>query len=99
MLEVKNLPSAGRVSFLKQESKSRYVAHLLYSPALQRGEVMVIEDFLPVPNIQLDVDIPEKIKSVVQIPEGKKLEFKRVGNKIVIDVPTFTMHSGIVLNY
>ncbi len=99
MLEVKNLPSAGRVSFLKQESKNRYVAHLLYSPALQRGEVMVIEDFLPVPNIQLDVDIPERIKSIVQIPEGKKLDFKRVGNKIVIDVPTFTMHSGIVINY
>jgi hypothetical protein len=41
---VNNLPSCGRVSFLKQEKDKRYVAHLLYGPAILRGEVQVIED-------------------------------------------------------
>lgn len=99
MLEVRNLPSAGRVSFLKQESKNCYVAHLLYSPALQRGEVMVIEDFLPVPGVEIEVDVPEKVKKVVQIPEGTKLDFTRKGDKLMIKVPTFTMHTGIVMEY
>ena len=54
-LKVNNLPSSGRVSFLKQEKDNRYVAHLLYSPALTRGSVQVIEDFLPVNGISLEV--------------------------------------------
>lgn len=99
VLKVENLPSAGRVSFLHQEKQNRYVAHLLYTPALQRGEVMVIEDFLPVPNVQIEVNVPEKVKSVTQIPEGKKLAFTHEGNRIKICVPTFTMHAGIVINY
>ncbi len=99
LLAVKNLPSCGRVSLLQQESKNRYVAHLLYAPALQRGEVMVIEDFLPVPGVEIMVDVPEKVKKVVQIPDGKKLNFRKDGDKIIVKVPTFTMHTGIVLEY
>jgi hypothetical protein len=99
LLAVKNLPSCGRVSFLKQELENRYVAHLLYSPALQRGEVMVIEDFLPVPGVEIEVNVPEKVKKVYQIPDGKKVDFSREGNKLIVKVPTFTMHSGIVFEY
>jgi len=99
MLAVKNLPSCGRVSFLKQGKENRYVAHLLYAPALQRGEVMVIEDFLPVPGVEIEVNVPEKVKNVYQIPYHKKLSFSRNGNTLKIKVPTFTMHTGIVLEY
>lgn len=99
LLAVKNLPSCGRVSFLKQEKENRYVAHLLYAPALQRGEVMVIEDLLPVPGVEVEVNVPEKVKKIYQIPDGKKVDFSRKGNKLIIKVPTFTMHTGIVLEY
>ncbi len=99
MVEVNNLPSSGRVSFLKQDTKNRYVAHLLYTPALQRGTVTVIEDFLPVPNIQLKITVPEKVKNVYQIPDGKKVSFKRDGESLIISVQEFTMHTGIVIEY
>ena len=97
MLSVKNLPGSGRVSFLKQESKNRYVAHLLYTVPISRGDVMVVEDFLPVPDVEIEVKVPEKITSVTQIPEGTRLEFQRKGDRIIIKVPTFTMYTGIVL--
>ena len=96
---VEDLPSARRVSLLKQEKQNRYVAHLLYAPALQRGEVMVIEDFLPVPGVEIEVNVPEKVKKVYQIPDGKKVDFTRKGNKLIVKVPTFTMHSGIIFEY
>lgn len=99
MLKVRNLPSSGRVSLLKQEKQNRYVAHLLYSPALQRGEVMVIEDFLPVPGVEIEVSVPEKVKKVYQIPDGKDLKWRKIGNKIDVKIPTFTMHTGIVVEY
>lgn len=98
-LKVENLPSAGRVSLLKQENNKRYIAHLLYAPALGRGEVSVIEDLLPVPDVEITLDVPETITKVIQIPEGKQLEFVKSGSKTKVKVGTFTMHTGIVLIY
>jgi hypothetical protein len=99
VLQVANLPSCGRVNLLKQEKEHRYVVHMLYSPALQRGEVQVIEDFLPVPGVEITVNVPEKVKKVYQVPDGSYLNFRREGNRIMVKVPAFTMHTGIVLEY
>jgi hypothetical protein len=100
MIYVKGLPSAGRVSFLKQETKRRYIAHMLYSPPLLRGvEVQVIEDFPIVPQCTIEVNVPEKIKAVKQIPQNKSVPFKQAGNKITITSPSFTMHTGFVFEY
>jgi hypothetical protein len=99
LIKVKNLQSCGRVSFLQQKKQKRYVAHLLYTPALQRGEVNVIEDFMPVSNVSIEVNVPENVKKAYQIPGNKPLAMKKVGSKIQIAVPTFTMHTGIVLEY
>ena len=99
LLKIKNLPSCGRVSFLKQEKDKRYVAHLLYTPALQRGDVQVVEDFLPVPGVEIEVNVPEQVKKVYQVPGGQKLKFSRNENVLKIKLPTFTIHTGIVLEY
>jgi hypothetical protein len=98
-LKVNNLPSCGRVSFLKQEKDHRYVAHLLYGSAILRGEVQVIEDLVPIPGVEIEVKVSEKVKNVYQIPEGKKLSFSKNGNTLRIKVPTFTMHTAVVLEY
>lgn len=98
-LEVKNLPSCGRVSLLKQANQNRYVAHLLYAPALLRGEVQVIEDFLPVSNVKIELDVPENVKNIYQIPGEKKLNSSKTDGKLLVEVPTFTMHTGIVFEY
>jgi len=99
MLKVENMPSGGRVSFLKQENENRYVAHLLYGPSMLRGEVQVIEDLVPISNVQLEVNIPEKVKKVYAIPGNKKLKFSKSGNILKINIPTFTMHTAIVVEY
>ncbi|MEM1259772.1 MAG: alpha-amylase family protein [Bacteroidota bacterium] len=99
MLTVRNLPSSGRVSFLKQGQNNRYIAHLLYSPALLRGTVQVIEDFVPIPNVKIEVNVPQKISKVIQIPEMKELPFEQNNNKVMVDVATFSMHTGVVFEY
>jgi hypothetical protein len=99
VLKVRQLPSAGRVSFLKQETKNRYVAHVLYAPALTRGEVQVIEDLVPVSGVEIEVAVPEKIKQVMQIPQMKDLPFKNDNGRIKVTIPQFSMHTGIVMKY
>ncbi len=99
VLRVTGLPSSGRANLLHQESERRYVAHLLYSPALQRGSVKVIEDFLPVPGVTLAVRVPERITQVRAIPSSEAIPFTLIDGVLTIDVPTFTMHTGIVMSY
>lgn len=99
VLKVTGLPSSGRVSLLRQADQNRYVAHLLYSPALQRGEVKVIEDFPPIPDVKLTVRVPERVTKVRTIPAGQTLAFTQDAGVVTIAVPTFTMHTGIVLEY
>jgi hypothetical protein len=99
MLRIDNLPSAGRQSLLHQQKQKRYVTHLLYSPALQRGEVIVIEDFVPVSGVKLTVRLPQHIKSVLQVPGNRKLPFTQQNGVVKVSVPTFTMHTAIVFEY
>ena len=93
-VSVTGLPSSGRLFVLHQPDERRYVAHLLYSPALQRGEVKVIEDFPTVETARLKVSLPETIIKAFTIPGDDPL---MVGNEI--SVPPFTMHTAVVLNY
>jgi hypothetical protein len=98
-LKVAGLPSSGRVSFLHQEPEHRYVAHLLYSPALQRGDCKVIEDFPTIPRVTLQVRVPEHITKVRTIPDSEALVFSQQNGLSQVAVPTFTMHTGVVFEY
>ena len=87
-----------RYSYLNVQAEQSE-CFLIYAPALQRGEVQVIEDFVPISGVEIEVNVLEKVKHIYQIPNGKKLSFKREENKILVKVPTFIMHTGIVLEY
>jgi hypothetical protein len=97
-VKVEGLPSSGRVSFLHQKDKKRYVAHLLYGPALGRGDVQVIEDFPVIDKAKLTVNIPEVVRSVTAVPGGETLSVSRSGSGVTVEVPAFSMHTAIVFN-
>ena len=99
ILHVENLPSAGRVNLLQQGDENRYVVHLLYSPPIQRGEVRVIEDFLPVPNVGIKLKVPEKVKRAYMIPGKQSLKLSSEQGMVSVTVPEFTMHTGVVFEY
>jgi len=93
------LPSAGRVSLLHQPRQRRYIVHLLYSPPLQRGEVRVIEDLVPLYRIPVHVDFDRKIKSARLEPEHRDLVLEADGNGYRVVVPEFTCHCCVVFDY
>ena len=100
ILQVNNLPSAGKVSLLHQESKNRFVVHLLYSPPLLRANnVEVIEDFVEIRNVNLELQLKRPIKRVYNIPDGSQLNFEIISGTLKVKVPSFTMHTAIVLEY
>ena len=98
MLEV-DLPSSGRANLLHQPEHSRYVAHLLYATPIQRGEVQVIEDLVPIHDTRVVIRVPEKVKTIRQIPEDVELELKRNTSGIEVVVPHFKCHTALVIGY
>ncbi len=93
------MPSSGRINFLRQPEHNRYVAHLLYGPPIQRGSVKVIEDLVSMQNVPVSVKIPEKIKRAYLIPSGEELNTSMKNGRIEVLVPEFKCHIAVVFEY
>jgi hypothetical protein len=97
-MKVEGLPSGARVNLLHQKDKNRYIAHLLYAPVINRGDVQVLEDFPEIRNAKLTMNLPATVRSAVTVPSGQTLELQRSGQSVTVMVPAFSMHTAIVLN-
>lgn len=97
-LEV-DLPSAGRVNLLHQPEKNRYVAHLLYAPAHQRGRAQVIEDLIPIHDTKVTVRLPQEVKKAYLVPSGETISIAKEGNATVVEVKKFRAHTAVVFEY
>jgi hypothetical protein len=97
-LQVSGLPSSGRVSLIEQADKQRFVAHLLYAPALQRGDTKVIEDLPSISDVQLRFRAPSMVKRVRSVPGGSELPFRIENGVVSVAVPEFRMHTAVVMD-
>ena len=93
------MPSAGRMAFLHQAYKHRYIAHFLYAPPMQRGECEIIEDMPPLYDVPLRFDLPESVTSAKLVPDGASLPITWEGNQGSVTVPMFSCHCAVVLQY
>jgi hypothetical protein len=98
VVEVK-MPSMGRINLLHQPGKNRYVLHLLYASPVQRGLVRVVEDIVPLRNIPVTLDIPERIKSAYLVPSGKNIKLMKCNGKMQVVLPELTCHMCIAFQY
>ena len=93
------MPSAGRVSLLRQAVQRRYVAHLLYAPAMPRGECQVIEDLVPLYDIPLALRVPERIARAYLVPGSQELAVERSDGVVSTVVPKVECHQAVVFEY
>jgi hypothetical protein len=98
MIEV-NLPSAARINLLHQENEKRFVLHLLYSTPIRRGIASVIEDSVPLSDIEVSFDFPHKIQSVTLIPDQRDLPISKDHTKQFVTIPKFETHCALVFHY
>jgi hypothetical protein len=95
-----NLPAQGVVTLMRQESKRRYVNHLLYASPVKRGEkTEIIEDILPVYNVEVSVEILEHVKNVYLAPQMQNLEFIQVDQRLCYTVPVLECHQMVVIDF
>jgi hypothetical protein len=90
------LPSAGRVSLMRQEAQRRHILHLLYATPIARGRgIEVIEDIVPL--FDVPVSLKLKARKVTLVPEGTGLPFTRRKGRIEFTVPRLELHQMITL--
>lgn len=93
------LGSQGRATMIHQPDQSRYCLNMLYASPVTRGRARVIEDILPVYNIRLTLDIPQKIHSAYLPLQGIALPVQEVNGKQCLTVPKMECHESVVLEY
>lgn len=93
------LPSQGRIHFVKREEDRQYVAHLLYASPVRRGEVEILEDFPTLYNVPVKIRVPEKLVRARLIPQGEELQIRQSGEWTELTVPALNMHQMVVFEY
>jgi hypothetical protein len=108
-----NAPSTARVTLKHQADHSRYVLHLLYASKISRGSVMemsggtlagkssieVIEELLPLHDIDITLRLPHKPLRAILQPQGTPIALTTDGDTLVLHVDQFTCHQMIALEY
>ena len=94
-----NLPSQGTATVTYQKDQDRYIHHLLYAAPVKRGNgVEVIEDIVPLYDINVAVNVPSKnISKVYLVPQMEELTFETKGDLLLYTVPKLECHQMIVL--
>ncbi|CQR54211.1 beta-galactosidase trimerization domain-containing protein [Paenibacillus riograndensis] len=95
-----NLPAQGVVTLQEQKEEKRLVNHLLYASPVRRGEnIEVIEDIIPLYDVQVSVRTEGRVKNVYLAPQMTPLSFSREEQNIHYTVPVLECHQMVVLDY
>ncbi len=90
-------PSTARLTLLEQAHERRHVVHLLhYIPENRYGDVPIIEDVIPLHDVQLGVRLPMP-QRVYLAPEMKDLKYEVREDRVWVTIPRIIGHAMLVL--
>ncbi|MBC8079050.1 MAG: beta-galactosidase trimerization domain-containing protein, partial [Gorillibacterium sp.] len=93
-----DLPAQGIVTVQQQPGESRYINHLLYASPVKRGDgIEVIEDILPVYNVQVTLRLPSPARKVYLAPQMLELPYDQTDGELSYTVPKLECHQMIVV--
>jgi len=108
-----NLPSISRVSMTHQADENRYIVHLLHANTINRGGSMnlaggtvagrqgsfeVIDELLPVRDVEVTVRVPQPVSRVTLEPQGEDISFEALDGAVHVHLDEFTCHQMVVLH-
>jgi hypothetical protein len=100
IIRIENAPSALIATVNTQENKKRYIIHFLYFVPERKGKSFdVVEDILPIYNLKTSLNITQKAKNVLTVPQGEKISFRQTGNKMIFILPKLKGHQMVEISY
>ncbi len=93
-------PSTLLVTINDQEAERRWVLHALhYIPERRGQDTDIIEDVIPLYNVELSVRADRGFRRVECVPEGRTLPFAVKDGRVVFVLPELKGHQMISLQY
>ncbi|CAM4393947.1 hypothetical protein FHS16_001960 [Paenibacillus endophyticus] len=95
-----SLPAQGVVTLQEQKEENRLVNHLLYASPVRRGEgIEVIEDIVPIYDVEVSVRTAKSVKQVYLAPQLTPLPFSCEKETVSYTVPVLECHQMVVIDY
>ncbi len=93
-----NAPSTAIVTVTRQPAESRLVVHVLHYIPERRGRAFdVVEDVIPLRDVEISLRADAGGDSARLVPDGQPLEVRPEGDRIVVTVPEIQGHAMIEL--
>ena len=90
------VPDRAVMTYTRQEKEGRNIMHLLYAHTTVRGEnTEVIEDTVPLYNVECSVKCSEKPSEIKLVPSGEKLDFEYADDRAYFTVPKVDIHQMV----
>ncbi len=94
-----NLPSGAFVTLFKQAKESRFVLHMLFGQPYSRGDNQVIEDIIPLRDVDIRVLVEKPIKRCYDAVTKAEIPFTVEGNYVCLHIDKLDCHKAVVLEY
>ena len=90
------MPDRGVMTYTRQEKEGRNIMHLLYAHTTVRGKnTEVIEDTVPLYNVECSVKCSKKPSEIRLVPSGERLDFKYSDGRAGFTVPKVDIHQMV----
>lgn len=90
------VPDRAVMTYTRQAKEGRNIMHLLYAHTTVRGEnTEVIEDTVPLYNVECSVKCSEKPSEIKLVPSGEKLDFEYADDRAYFTVPKVDIHQMV----
>jgi len=95
-----NGPTTLQVTVHEQLDKIRWIIRLLrYIPERRGQDFDVIEDVIPLHDLQISVRTPKPVRSVIYVPQQENLAFEEKGGRAKFALPRLNGYQVIALSF
>ena len=92
-----NAPTTAHMVLNYQEPYNRHVLHILhYIPQRRCEEIDIVEDVIPLYDVDVKVKLPLKPEKVYCAPQGRQLDFEYADGYVRVVVPEVNGHEMVV---
>ncbi len=95
-----NLPAQGVVTLMDQTGENRLVNHVLYASPVRRGNgIEIIEDIIPLYDIDVAVKTDKQPKRVYLAPENRDIAYTYEKGVLSYKIDKLDLHAMVVIDY
>ncbi len=93
-------PTTLQVTVNEQAADQRWVVHLLhYIPERRSQAIDVVEDVIPLHDVDISIRVPAAVTGVACVPEAVPLAYRQAGDRVEFTLPKLVGHQMIALSF